>query len=432
MDREVVSQDKIRALLTRFFEEPLTPDRLLILSFVIPNFFTKGDQLYQKVLSQVRSLKLSKGVGKCYFDAMIYLALVLLKEKPNSSFPVDGFPLDEEISVPSPHEYIPIALFGWIVFLETGDEKGKKVAEQVIEWQRHLITNDGVIVTAPWMQEKSFSKANLYVWNYLLFNAILGDCFIYKKIEDLSMEIIEKVDPLTYVIAEYLEEKPNQLTAFKESEGVYYFENLGSVVFHFKDSLGAISILGNRTGVGSFSKGQIHIHSFGPHFFPLGEVGYYGIEREHNPLEGSFRDLFFEARDDQFCFSGWTKAVYLPDEGRLWLKVTFIQENGFFRLQIQTENLSQKQNFAFVFFVSAKSAEIGRQVKLLSSSLDRYVGQKEAICFSSGDSELFIEPLFGAEQEVIPLAGMDHFWGADFLVAHTIPLNNQVYEWIIK
>lgn len=432
MDREVISQDKIQNALSRFFEEPLTNDRILILSFVIPNFFSKEERLYQKVLMEVKALFEAKRKGNLYVDALLYLALVLLKEKPIELFPLEIFPIDIDSSVPSPHEYIPIALFAWIVFLETGDHKAKKATEEIIRWQKHLITREGAIVTGPWMQENLFSKANVYAWNYLLFSVVSGESILYGSIEELSMELVEKIDPLTYFIAEYIEEKRPPLALSEVSEGICYFKDLGALVFQEGGCYGAISVLGKGTGIGSFAKKHLHIHSFGPHFFPLGEIGHYGIDREYNPLDGAFNDLFFEARDNGFYFSGWTKAVYLPGEGRLWLKISLIQELGVFRLRVQTEHLSQKQNFAFVFFVTAKSAQIGRQVKLLSSSLDRYVGQKEAICFSSYEEELLIEPQFATEQEVIPLAGMDHFWGADFLVAHTIPLNNQVYEWIIK
>lgn len=439
--KEVVPQDKIRSLLEGFFEETPSLDRLLLLSFVVPQFFSKEDPLYVKVL---RHIKVLKGVEKTYTKTLVHLALLLLKEIPEEEFSIatlpSKLPLVEEnpfmaaVSLPSPYEYLRIALFSWMIFLESGDEKGKEVALGIAEWQKNFVTEEGISLTSPWMKEDLFSRADLYIWNYLLFQALLGESSLteglYTQIEELSMELLERVDPLTYFIAEYLEAKRGEGAVLNPSP--HYFEDLGAAVFQNSAYSWGVSVLGHHTGLGSFAKKKTQIVSFGPHFFPLGEIRYYGIERNYNPLEGASKDLLFEMGEEGFFFQGWTKAVYVPEEGRLWLKATLIQGKDALRLQIQTEHLNQKNPFAFVFFVSAKSAEIGSQVKLCSSSLDRYVGQKEAIYFSSGEEKLLIEPQFSTEQEVIPLAGMNHFWGADFLVAHTIPLHNQIYEWIIK
>ena len=431
-DKEVVSQEKIRAIAESFFGESL--EQLLILSFILPTFFSKEDPIMKKIASGLMGLKKK---GKTYYDGAIYLGLLLLGQDLEGPFPVDMDKLDlpliakdffeENVKIPSPLEYLPLALFAWIVFLKTEDERAKKVAMQIASWQYGLLTDGGALLVGPWVQEKEFSKANLYAWSYLLLSTFLGNIpevqQLYLRVQELPMELLEKVDPLTYFIAEYLEEtsfKPSIHFLEKES-----FKELRASLLRGKEGVWALSLLGNHTGLGSFAKKRLQITSFGPHFFPLGEIGRYGIERGYNCLDIS-------DKWEKEHFQGWTQAVYLPDQGRVWLQISLKEEAVGWKLQIRTEHLQKQQRFAFVFFVNAKSAEIGHKVKLLSSSLDRYVGQKEAIQFSFDEEKLLIEPQFSTEQEVIPLAGMDHFWGSDFLVSHTIVSYNEIYEWIIK
>lgn len=354
-------------------------------------------------------------------------------------------PIKEKDFLPSQTTYLLIAIFSLMIFNETGNQEAKELGLAIAAWQRRLIAKDGEILTGFWVEEEGYRAVNLYSYYYLLFlleSKLTGEedsnqkdlVHLFRKVENLPMELLEKIDWLTFFISDYIEKYVTMQIAPKviEQKEVEVSLDVGTLTYFDEKYHAAFSIVGKKTGIGSIVKNGVKVITFGPHSFPLGEMTGFGIDRSYDPNEEFFRDLSFQAKEEGFFFKGWTKAAFPSEEGALWLSLSVEKQRDEFRLKIRTEMFDVKKDFAFTFFLSAKTALVGDGLELSSNSLHRHIGLRESARFRGDHDEILIEPCFQTEQEIIPLAGMDHFWGADFLVSHTAKKEIEEFEWIIK
>jgi hypothetical protein len=66
-------------------------------------------------------------------------------------------------------------------------------------------------------------------------------------------------------------------------------------------------------------------------------------------------------------------------------------------------------------------------------SLDRYSGSAAVVSFhTEGDCVVFENLGGGAVMEIIPLAGGDNFWGADYLLAYPLSSGERTLRWKIR
>jgi hypothetical protein len=162
--------------------------------------------------------------------------------------------------------------------------------------------------------------------------------------------------------------------------------------FYSSSSRGVLSLLGRRTGLGTFYASDIEVRAFGPQSLPLNDPKGFGIERS---LQGEDR---------------WTQVSSLPE---VWLEVKNFFESG---LEVRFLGLNPKTPLHFSFYIKAPSAQIGT-LQLLPKSLIRYQGESKPVLFGG---KLQIESLLQTKMEVIPLAGEGCFWGAEFLLSFEI------------
>ncbi len=181
---------------------------------------------------------------------------------------------------------------------------------------------------------------------------------------------------------------------------------------------------GDHTGLGKIDFKQISVVSMGPHYFPLGELARFGIFRSGEDLSD------IEMNRDKI--GGWTKLVAGDrpfGSGATWIYFSAEKEPKKIKLSASFENGKGEDPFAFVFFIKADSIKLSDK-KIAKGSLSSYQGPNSQIECISGAETIAINSTIKSPIQIIPLAGGEFFWGADFLVAfeiHDLTLN---YSWI--
>lgn len=158
-----------------------------------------------------------------------------------------------------------------------------------------------------------------------------------------------------------------------------------------------------KEGLGSIHFGAISVVAMGPHFFPMGEISRFGICRKSD----DFSDIVCTENK----VSGWTRLLSVD----AWIYFVAEKQGDKVRLKALFENTLGEEPFAFVFFVKAKEVEIEKK-RYEKGGLNRFQGMSSLISFIHEKERVQLISEKGPLQ-IIPLAGGEHFWGADFLVA---------------
>lgn len=165
-----------------------------------------------------------------------------------------------------------------------------------------------------------------------------------------------------------------------------------SLPVHVCDSI-ALATEGEGIPLGALAMGKVHIPAFGPHVYPLNNQALFGIRRT-------------------IADTGWASCFGLPE---VWLE-TKITEGS---LHTKWQGLTSEKKVAFAFFVQADQAYVGEEV-FAPQTLPRYLGPARPIVFTKGETKLYMEGRLTGKMELIPLAGQDHFWNAQFLLSFDI------------
>ncbi|MBI5274449.1 MAG: hypothetical protein HY860_05285 [Chlamydiales bacterium] len=250
--------------------------------------------------------------------------------------------------------------------------------------------------------------------NHLAITCLLGKLFQLCKIDSINVE--EKMLQLNvYSLPAYLQVLYLLLNTCKEQE-VKITNESSSLIHHIKekDFSAIYTLYGKNTSIGCLAKQTIAIQAFGPHYAPLDSSKRFGI---FHPCQEVQRGAV--TREMQ----GWTRTCFEEDDrlcyGPDWLHINIKKENNFI-IEV-TPKLYSKETLYFTFFVKNSFILIDNQYKILHDSIDHFCGKAKKITLHSGHHQLLFESN-GCEVEVLPLAGSDFFWGADFLIAYK--LNN--------
>lgn len=329
-------------------------------------------------------------------------------------------------------------------------------ALQLGHWQLNTVDYNGVPFEGLWLKGDEYCPISLLSANYLLFDMCqaLSEHPKMQLARDnqLRQLAVFKEDDfyespmLTLLLSEYLEEK---LSSYELSDTLK--SNIGSIGISREDKdLGfchycyndfnlICSASGSNTGIGSIHKDQVHITNMGPHFYPLGNLEGFGIYRTC-VKDGSFKDIMIKIDDGMLDFKGWARLIS-PElsthgcskvkPGNSWME--FHMEGLETKCKLTVKCLqNESAPLAFTFFIKAEQALVDQKFELLPKSLDRYSDQTTSMTFKRGNSSLTIHPSYEGKMEVIPLAGKNHFWGADFLLAFPISPDQKRFSWEIE
>lgn len=220
--------------------------------------------------------------------------------------------------------------------------------------------------------------------------------------------------------------------------------SLGFIRYDYESLSLVCSACGVNTGLGAIHKKGVRVVAFGPHYYPLADSDCFGIYRPSNGSTDGFKDLIMESEESQCRFKGWSRLVSpqseeplkqtIPDKepGNQWI---------FFDIQAQKESLDidvclsqclETTPLAFAFFVSAQKVCIGKEKTLRPGSIERYQGKSNTLVFEKDQEFLTLIAQYPGDMQVIPLAGKQHFWSADFLIAFPITEKLKLLSWKVE
>ncbi len=309
-----------------------------------------------------------------------------------------------------------------------------------------------------WTREAEFCKGSLLAAFYLLFNMAflvskeaefgpLATAF-KQKLNELAHTSWGWCDPFFFALALAFEQKEgalNHIAPLQVSEAIGQKErahHLGFFRFDATPFQAVVTASGVNTGLGALHKEEVNIISLGPHFYPLADAERYGLYRLGHMGQGGFKDIKMKEGESQQEIKGWSRLVethsslesrssfsaLCPGNQWMWFRLQ-ARENGV-HLTTYFPYFEEENPLAFVFFIEGDRVVIEGEPPLFPGIIERFSGKSRSLQVVKGKDKLQIVPKEGTEKmDVIPLAGQDHFWGADFLVAFAVTGENQRLAW---
>lgn len=176
---------------------------------------------------------------------------------------------------------------------------------------------------------------------------------------------------------------------------------------------------GCKSGMGAFLAHDVGIVNFGPQLLPLGDCGGFGLAGRGKNINIEEQKLSYLCRlavssDRNTGFSKLQDSGY----SALWLEAEMEANEKSLSLKVSLEGLRPLNTLVFTLFGKGKTCVVSSSHKLHPRSLDRYEGPVQSIEFCSEKGSVCVEGCSGfSSMEVIPLAGDESYWGADFLLA---------------
>lgn len=202
----------------------------------------------------------------------------------------------------------------------------------------------------------------------------------------------------------------------------------------------ACTLMGGHTGMGYLKKGETAISAYGPQLHPLDHPELFGILRG---CKGT-GELQVTSRGDEFVVKGRCQVTAeqsktpSPATYRIgaapvtWMEAEQLWKRNQLMIQASFYSLSPLNQTSFAFYVHGESCLVNHECSIHSQSLERYQGRVAQVQVESPSSSFTIHALPGkGELQIIPLAGGECFWGADFLISYTLDNQTQDYTWQI-
>jgi len=353
---------------------------------------------------------------------------------------------------PNPRENGELALIclylGWKWF----DEDLMQVGLNLAGFCLSLCDHEGKLFQGLWLRESEYRSSGLTQIFSLLFS-LASHVALSSKIQVVAETLLEEKEksPPHLMIALFAKAFDHLI----ESEIPFPKGHDGYTLYDHDQSLGFLryegdtlsfvcSASGANTGLGVLHKKGVYITSFGPHYAPLADSSGYGIFRPSNGSRDGFKDIEIETGSDKARIKGWTRVVApvathvanqsysIAQAGKQWLFFDLQGMEDSASLLVRQSVVDQENPLYFVFFISADRAIIEGEAEILPKGIERFQGRANKILFRKNADEIKISPQFEGEMAVIPLAGSDHFWSADFLLAFPLTEKMSAYQWNIE
>lgn len=411
--------------------------RALLSLLFLRKFYEKRDE---ELDSQIRPLILKgrvKGFGKQFYLQKGYevLATFLFENKKEE---LDFKQLEKGAilhnHLPHPMQTSEMGLIALYFGLIGNDDELLHKGLKCVEFSLSLCDHKGELFQGLWQDEADY-QAVTHKETFALLFKVASELAQSSKLQMISESFSEKhySDPFIQLFNHAFKE-----IAFPRlSQGLTLHDidrSLGFLHYQFGETSFVCSAAGINTGISSLHKKGIHIVSMGPHYAPLADSNYYGIFRLSNGSQEGFKDLKIESDETQARFQGWTRIMSPEDgeESEDWLFFNLEAEKEKVDLTVRKSHPNELIPLYYVFFVSADRGYVGEEVELFPGKLDRYQGNVEKVLFEKGKETIEIIPHFESEMKLIPLAGKDHFWSADFLLAFSLKKKLYPYRWTIN
>lgn len=348
----------------------------------------------------------------------------------------------------APH-HAEFAVFLSLIAFDAKDKQLQQKALQIAHWQLNTLALDFSPVAGLYMQEREGAIALQLLWNYLLFltaSRLCGENTFETAAQaqlnhllTLPQPLLGSIHPL-FPLIEKLINKYSNATAFAEilqlSEKIFD-PHMALVGRRFANHHAICTLHGGNTGMGSYRSEDIQIINYGPQYLPLGECRGFGIEgNEHTDHHA--RKTQIDQNDNGFSLKGCVRMVDEPSSDGMggfrgiWLETAQEYHERSLHINTQMLGFSNWDGVAFSFFIKAKKCHIENGVSLNARSLNRFDGTVSSVTLQGDKHQLVLKARHsGGSMQIIPLAGGNNFWGADFLVAYLLEPGQSAYGWEI-
>ena len=166
---------------------------------------------------------------------------------------------------------------------------------------------------------------------------------------------------------------------------------------------------GKGSGIGACFFEKIKVVNFGPQVLDIAEMEKYGID--YHSESGVFG--LIEQSQGEFCCRGWSRLLGDRD---VWIEHEIRIQEDRLDVFVAIERIHSSKEFAECFFVVCDSVQVD-QKNVKQGSLERYRGFTKALELEKEGECVNISLENDVICQVIPLAGENHFWGANFLIS---------------
>jgi hypothetical protein len=350
------------------------------------------------------------------------------------------------LSLPFTPYHFEFGIFLCLLALKTKRQELEEIVLQLAHWQLNTLDAMAKPLNSLFVREREGKTLHHLCISYLLFRsaAILREETPFAAIATTAIKSIheniengkERIHPLWPLIEKWLEQYKILSSAPLSLPEHIYDASTALVGYRSSAQHVIFTMHGAHTGLGYFRLGNVEIVNYGPQYFPLGECQGFGIEGNALSEHGMRRSII-EWRRHAFSVKGCTRLVDQPSQSPfefgkfrgIWLEVAqeFIKPH--FYLKTSFLGLDGWEAVAFSFFVKATCCRLQSQQCLFPRTLERYEGEVQTITFE-GEAALDLRSLsYKGTMQVIPLAGGNNFWGADFLVAYLLNSDQRHYQW---
>jgi len=348
------------------------------------------------------------------------------QQMPSGATCLDSLGLCKGSELPEPSQFAELGSLWMILGVHLKNETLLYAGLKCALWQVHTLDHQGLPHFSIWGRATSFQPAILAASNHLLFtlaHRLTSDPGFYQAAQIQKHHGWNSAS----LAAKLLTLVPEKIsTPLRVSRPFAEEMTVGLLKYGTAQWSMACNLSGWNSGIFSYHKNNIAIVNCAPQAAPLDALERFGIDRTCNLTARSFSEIVWEKTVNHFRLKGWTKIFAHP----AWMQMDALYEAQKFTLSCLLQEGRSPENLAMVFYARCDQLEIGGKTILQAGSLERYQGRALPLELRSGQEMIFIEPLTDQEMQIIPLAGGDHFWGAQFLIA--FPLNGEVFQYTIK
>ncbi len=402
---------------------------------------------------------------------------------PNGVALLDTFGWCTSREAPEPTELAELGVVWMILGVCLKEELLQRAGLKIATWQVHLLDAQGTPHLSLWSCARSFRPSLLSIWNHVLFTMAyrLTGQNGFAQIADICRQ--QAWNPNAFALQLLSLIPPTEFSGLYQNHRPFAEEmTVGIMKFSTPESSFMAHLSGWNSGLFSFHKKEVALVNGGPqvgHYDDLSQFGIYRTCRRH------FQEIFWEKTAYHCHLKGWTRLTAIP----LWIELDARLQAGQVTIEIalqeknieiseevaklrfgaksalfgqdpasaqiayskssmsicaetgpaqNSSNLASKASLAtpsslsMILFLKCPKLIIGGKHHLKSTALDRYEGRAQSLELQGSQEKMTLHPDPALKMQVLPLAGGDYFWGADFLVAFPSFQESKLFRLEIK
>lgn len=381
----------------------------------------------------------------CFLDLPI--KIIAPHQLPSGAIPLEFGQHWPWADGPHSHFQAELGILWFILGILKDDPNFIDASKKAADWQLNTLDYHFSPFKGLYVQENDASSTHLLANNYLLFHSVGMDVIGKKMLHELELladKTSVKIPPYAVLMEAWIYRQKQTLgesvnPLVKGLPTNIYDSQTVLAGYRSPEFSLVLTLSGGGTGMGAIHQRDVHLVSYGPQHMPLGDCRGFGIETSENSKPE------VSSKNDQLELKNIVRLASKPTNGiekalfrygkhsGLWMeaKQSFVKSK--LNIEAMFLGISQFENIAFTFFARALTCYVD-QTRVNPRSIERYQGKSLPVRLEGeGEKGLKIQSIAPVDElHIIPLAGKDSFWGADFLVAYILSPNRINYSWQVE